>query len=57
MEAPVYLPGSTVPMAKPKVSPLATCLAIATSSSRLPGTFGLPSAPTSPASFITFTFR
>ena len=53
----VYRPGPTVPMATPNVSPLAICFAIATSSSRLPGTLGRPSAPTRPASFITFTLR
>jgi len=44
-------------MAKPKVSPLAIFFAMVTSSSRLAGTFGFPSAPTSPASFMTLTFR
>jgi hypothetical protein len=53
----VYLPGLTVPMAKPKLSSFVIFLAMVTSSSRLAGTFGLPSAPTRPASFITFTLR
>ena len=53
----VYLPGLTVPMAKPKLSSFVIFLAMVTSSSRLAGTRGLPSAPTKPASFIILTFR
>jgi hypothetical protein len=53
----VYFPGFTVPMANPNVSPLVICFAMASSSSRLPGTFGLPSAPACPPSFITLTLR
>jgi hypothetical protein len=37
--------------------PVVIFFAIVTSSSRLAGTFGLPSAPVRPASFITFALR
>ena len=53
----MYWPRLSVPSANPNVSPLAICLAIATSSAPLDGTFGWPSAPTSPASFMIFTLK
>jgi hypothetical protein len=43
-------------MATPNVSALVIFLAIVTSSSRLAGTRGLPSALARPASLRTFTF-
>ncbi len=53
----VYWPRLSVPSANPNVSPLAICFAIATSSAPLDGTFGWPSAPTSPASFMIFRLK
>ena len=52
----VYLPRLSVPIAKPKTSPFVICFAMVTSSAPLAGTLGLPSAPTRPASFMTFMF-
>lgn len=53
----VYLPGLTVPIAKPNVSSFVICFAIAISSSLPFGTFGLPSAAIRFAARISFGLR